>query len=291
MRALRITTAVLSILAMVEVASANSEDSIEELRHAGPWTANFDTNACHLIGQFGTDKAAVSIRITRYAPADAFDLSLLGERFRRFELHLRGGVSFDPSAKITKSDILAGTVGKLPMVIVGRTRLDNWRAANESDIPPVITPAMEAAVKSLDFEIGYRKRVRLLTGSMGKAMATMRSCMDGLVKTWGFDPAVEATLSRPLQPLRSPATWLVSSDYPDGALSQGHSGIVHFRVDVDTSGKVESCHVLSATKPSDFELATCRGITKRARFEPALDAKGQPVRSFHVNTVRWLTAY
>jgi TonB family protein len=273
---------------MVDVASAKSSGAIEELPRTAPWIANFDTTACHLIGQFGTGKAAVNIRLTRYAPMDSFDLSLFGERFRRLDLYVRGGVSFDPAAKIAKSDNLAGNVGKLPMVIMGKTRLDNWRAATETDVPPVIAPATEAAVTSMDFEIGNSKRVRLLTGSMGKAMATMRSCMDGLIKTWGFDPAVEANLSRPLQPLRSPATWLVSSDYPVGALSQGHSGIVHFRADVDPSGKVESCHVLSATKPSDFELATCRGITKRARFAPALDAKGQPVRSFHVNTVRWL---
>lgn len=291
MRAWRITTTVLSVLAMMEVASAKSEESIEELPRTGPWVANFDENACHLIGQFGTEKATVSISLTRYAPSDFFELNLYGERFRSLDAQVRGGVSFDPSAKIEKFGLLAGKAGNLPLVIMGKTRLDGWRMSKEGDVAPVITPAMETAVKSMDFEVGGKTRVRLLTGSMGKTMAMMRTCMTELVKSWGFDPQVEASLSRPLQPVGSPGSWFNSGDYPSDALSQGHNGIVNFRVNVDNTGKVESCHILSATKPSDFELATCTGITRRARFTPALDAKGQPVRSFHVNKVRWLAGY
>lgn len=177
------------------------------------------------------------------------------------------------------------------MIIVGKTRLDGWSDSKGVETAPLITPALEAAITSMDIEATGKKRVRLMTGSMGKTMAMMRTCMKGLIKEWGFDPSVELSLSRPVQPASSPANWLRSDDYPSGALEQGHNGLVNFRVDVDSTGKVESCHILSATKPSDFELATCKGITRRARFVPALDASGQPVRSFHVNTVKWLAGY
>lgn len=272
----------------LDVAFAAAERPIEELPRTAPWVARFDENACHLIGQFGTGKEQVSIRLSRYAADDSFDLTLYGDRFSTTDAFVQGGVTFSPESKIVKGDLIAGTVGKTSMLIVGRTRLDGWRRAKETDEAPVVSPSAESEVSSLDFQIGGRRRVRLLTGSMGKPMVTMRSCMDGLIKHWGFDPVVEATLSRRLTAIGSPGSWLNSSDYPKDALDGGHNGIVQFRVDVDATGKVEKCNVLAATKPSDFELATCKGISKRARFVPALDAKGAAVRSFYVNTVKWI---
>ena len=48
------------------------------------------------------------------------------------------------------------------------------------------------------------------------------------------------------------------------------------------------CRVLYRTNPDEFADLTCALISKRARFAPALDAKGTPVKSFYISNVRWV---
>lgn len=290
MRFLRPVYQALISATLLQPIAAFAAKPIESLPHVGKWVAQFDDNACHLVGQFGTGKEAVTLQMTRYGPGQGFDLKLYGERLRAGDLIKLGGVTFTPDAKIHRKNVVIGHAEKLPMALFGVNRLDNWIKSKEADVGPSISPEAERAVSSIDVEFGSARRFRLLTGSMGKPMSVMRTCMHGLIKHWGFDPDVQEKLQQRPVPTRSPHNWLKSDDYPLGALDRGFSGVVHFRLDVDALGKVERCHILAVTKPSDFELATCNGVTKRARFSPALDAEGRPVRSFYVDTVRWLAA-
>jgi len=289
MRLTNLTGATLFLFALIQPHSALAAKPAEILPHVGKWVANFDENACHLVGQFGTGAEAVTLHMTRFAPTERFDLKFYGERFKSAAASVSAGVAFQPDAKIQKELVMLGTLDKLPMAWFGSYRLDGWRARNESDVEPSISPEFEAAVTSFDVQQGSNRRFRLLTGSMGRPMATMRTCMNGLVKHWGFDPEEQAKLQRAPTPLSRPESWVVSDDYPDRELSQGRSGIVHFRLDVDATGKVVRCNILSSTKSDYFQSATCTGLTKRARFAPALNADGKPVRSFYVNAVRWLS--
>jgi TonB family protein len=289
MRLIKLTGATLSLFALLQPHATFAAKPVEILPHVGKWVANFDDNACHLVGQFGTGPEAVTLQMTRFAPTDSFDLKFYGERFKSAAASVRAGVAFQPDAKIQTQQILLGTLDKLPMAVFGPYRFDGWRGRNETDVGPAISPEFEAGVTSFDVQLGANRRVRLLTGSMGRPMATMRTCMNGLVKHWGFDPEEQANLQREPTPLSRPETWVVSDDYPARELSQGRSGIVQFRLDVDASGKVERCSVLSSTRSDYFQSATCAGLTKRARFAPAINAAGKPVRSFYVNGVRWLS--
>jgi protein TonB len=120
-------------------------------------------------------------------------------------------------------------------------------------------------------------------------MAQLRACQTDLLKSWGYDPAVQTTLTRPARPTSTAASWLKPDDYPAGAISLGQNGIVQFRLDVDADGKILGCHVLARTSPDVFADTTCRAVTRRATLVPALDAGGKPVRSFYVAKVRWVT--
>ena len=58
---------------------------------------------------------------------------------------------------------------------------------------------------------------------------------------------------------------------PDGPPSGSHA-----------AGAISDCHVAQRTDQPEFAAAVCRAILKRGRFDPALDAHGQPVRSYRV---------
>ncbi len=65
------------------------------------------------------------------------------------------------------------------------------------------------------------------------------------------------------------------------------NGYVRFRLDVDETGNVAGCRVLYRTNPDEFADLSCKLISKRAKFAPALDAKGKPVKSYYISQIRW----
>lgn len=256
----------------------------------GNWVANYDDESCQLLGKFGTGKLAIVAIFTRYEPTDSFHLSLQGE-----SLELRGNralVKLAFGTEQTKREELA-TLGKLaakPLMVFGPQRFDGWRQPPGRDVqkPPAVTPAQEAAVSHLTLRLGGNRNYRLELRSMGKPMATMRHCMDGLIEHWGYNPTAIAALSRLPTPINDPGKWVTTNDYPSNALRTGHGGIVQFRLDLDEAGKILKCHILSRTNPDEFADTSCRLLTRRARFEPALDAAGKPTKSFYVNSVRFI---
>lgn len=72
-------------------------------------------------------------------------------------------------------------------------------------------------------------------------------------------------------------------------MTKGKSSLIRFRLMVDATGKPSSCHVQEATLTAAYMELTCRVLMQRARFVPALDAKGQPVVSYYTNAVNWLS--
>jgi len=152
---------------------------------------------------------------------------------------------------------------------------------------PPVTRATEAAVKTITISYAGRQRI-VATGPLDKAFDALRKCTDNLMTTWGLDPAQQAALSRRPAPLSPPTRWFGSSDYPPAMLIRGKQALVNFRLSVSAQGVPTACEVQSSYNEKKFDDTTCASLMRRARFTPALDAKGQPVPSFYLNTVRWI---
>lgn len=259
----------------------------EQLEREGKWVADYDENACHLIAQFGTGDKAVYARFTRYQPGDSFNFDVISKRLRSPEARSDAKVDFGLGAAAQKQNVLRGQVGDRPAVYFRSLRLDGWEWSSEQDTAPAITPEQEKQVADVAVTVPGARPFRLNFGSLDKPMEALRTCMTNLVQSWGYDPAVDTALSRRVAPLESPAKWLRASDYPESALRGGHNGVVQFRVDVDPNGAIAGCHVLARTEPDDFADFTCKLVTRRGKFEPALDAAGRPTRSYFITRVQW----
>lgn len=259
-----------------------------ELRLSAPWEINYDKDSCHLIGQFGTGGDRIVARFTRYAPGDLFDLALVGERLKTApwpKVRYDFGLAERPAEKVA----VAGTLGELPLLQLSAIRVDGWNGdPGDKDAPPV-SPVQEAGVAGVTLGLPGRPPVRLVFGSLGKPMAALRTCTAHLVRSWGYDPDVQSTLSRPLEPATPPREWVTYRDYPRGALTARNDGLVQFRLDVDATGRVSACHVLARTEPDAFGDLTCRLMMRRAGFRPALDAHGEAVPAYFVSRVTWRT--
>ncbi|MGI8942934.1 MAG: energy transducer TonB [Qipengyuania sp.] len=68
------------------------------------------------------------------------------------------------------------------------------------------------------------------------------------------------------------------------ALREGEQGIVRVRLIVDDAGNVADCKLENATTAEALPAAACRHLNG-AKFEPALDDAGNPVRSYYITKI------
>lgn len=80
---------------------------------------------------------------------------------------------------------------------------------------------------------------------------------------------------------------ITGADYPEGALDHRAKGTVSIRLSIEPSGAVGRCRVTFATVPASLANETCRLLKERARYSPAFNAAGKPVRSEDVAMFEW----
>tara|TARA_R110000824_G_scaffold4203_6_gene19961 strand:- start:1336 stop:2292 length:957 start_codon:yes stop_codon:yes gene_type:complete len=103
----------------------------------------------------------------------------------------------------------------------------------------------------------------------------------------GSDPALRSNAFIPATPAGNPGEWISPGDYPVAALREERSGAVEFQLQISETGEVTACNILESSGQADLDKASCRALMRRARFNPAKNASGQPVRSSYTNKVRW----
>ncbi|WP_373486673.1 energy transducer TonB [Blastomonas sp.] len=88
-------------------------------------------------------------------------------------------------------------------------------------------------------------------------------------------------------PRGNPASWANVNDYPARALREERAGTTRFRVTIGTDGRVTDCQITGSSGHGDLDEATCRNVTRRARFKPAVDSEGNAITDTYSNAIRW----
>lgn len=255
-----------------------------------PWNVDYGLKICTLRRAFGTREKPSLLIMNRFGPGDRFQLTVVSDEFKSFEQGQTLTLRFGEQKPRRIASVIPGQGGKktatlfFSNVSLAETIDDD---DDDDDWRPSVTPATEAAVKSITISTHGRDRI-FATGPLDKPLAALRKCTDSLVKTWGLDPEQQARLSKHPEPLSKPGTWLRSDDYPSEMLFSGKQAQVNFRLSVDDQGKPTACEVQSSYNDKKFDEVTCTMLMRRARFSPALDAKGGAVPSYYINTVRWI---
>jgi periplasmic protein TonB len=83
------------------------------------------------------------------------------------------------------------------------------------------------------------------------------------------------------------ASLFTDQDYPAEAIAAREEGVVGFTLDVGPEGRVTACAVTRSSGSSALDGTTCRLMTSRARFTPAVDAAGEPVADHLAGRIVW----
>ena len=94
-------------------------------------------------------------------------------------------------------------------------------------------------------------------------------------------------VARGATPRGNPGSWIRPDDYPSRAMKAGEEGTVRFNLTIGPNGSVASCQVVGSSGSSALDEAPCRIVSRRARFNPAIDSAGTAVEGRYANAVRW----
>ncbi|ALE17954.1 PxORF73 peptide [Altererythrobacter epoxidivorans] len=79
----------------------------------------------------------------------------------------------------------------------------------------------------------------------------------------------------------------IQENYPSRALREETQGTVGVSVTIDGSGRVSGCRVTRSSGSSILDEAACEGMQRYARFNPALDAAGNPTSGSYSTAITY----
>lgn len=280
------------------VASPASSQTIPSLPPASPWNVHYADDSCRLVRSFGEGDSAVSVIMDSFEPSDLLTLTFVGK-----PLKVRNGgateaisVRFGPDAGATDISMFVGLHGSLPALIAQsgvrivpftEAEIEAARAAREAGndyAQARISDEQRNAVEWLRLSGVLNEDFVLETGSLMKPLAALDKCNWDLIRTWGLDPEKHRSLLRKPVPMPGRTATISYMEYPSEMVRGGRQGTVKARLIVDAEGKVVDCRNLIATRDEEFGKLVCRKF-RSMRFHPALDAQGNPMPSYYIQSV------
>ena len=271
------------------------------LKPSSQWRADFADESCFLSREFGEGEAKVLLEIARFKPGTSLSFTLASKTLKLTDApvlyRFLPAEHYSDSANAKRVAFAEGYTGMtfdgwLPAATKEPAPIDAKRG--DSTTPPVSLPSAEALVNraeeivALEIARAVEEPVILMTGSLANGMKLMDQCVDSLVESWGvFRDASGnfpgmATVTNEAQ-----LTRFISEEYPIDALRKELGAVVRLRLSVGPDGKPTGCHLQTPVPLVSFSKDACDGMMRRARFEPPLDASGNPVASYYVTTVTY----
>ncbi|KLE35295.1 energy transducer TonB [Aurantiacibacter luteus] len=284
----------------VQPASAQVEIPADAVRLSPsmPWNVDFAEQSCAARRIFGDGTHEAFLELRQFSPGNSYQMLVSsGDVPRRSDP--RFAWLPDTSIGDPPGTIMGSTsegFGEGYVVTTGLLTFDQQAAvtaAAEAEAPyPIAEEVVDnrhAEIQGLLVERGFRNPMYLETGSLGRVMQAMETCMNSLLESWGIDPAVNRTITVPVKPLdMARLAREVAQVYPQRQLQRGAQGLVNIRMLVDAQGQASNCVAQAQMNDPVFNRLACERVLRFARFEPALDAAGQPVDSFWTTAVVYM---
>jgi TonB family protein len=123
---------------------------------------------------------------------------------------------------------------------------------------------------------------------IAKLLEALDTCNADLRRHWNVAEDGTSKVKTPAQPLAPLASYVSDRDYPAQAIEENRSGTSKVTLMIDETGALEDCLIDETSGIATLDAMTCAIFVKRAKFRPATDDQGKPIRSIVSTRIRWL---
>lgn len=283
---------VASLAGLAAPAWADDKNAHVVLEPSTYWSVDFGEEKCRLARAFGEGEDTHLLFIEQGGPGSGFGFVVIGDAFERFRRPDRISVQFgefDPIKEIIP--LLGSTEDFGSSLIYSKMKFydppEVEGDAGEVKDPEALPRLDVEAANAINFiTLRYGERAVVFeTGNLGEAIAVLNECSLNFVDEWGLDRAAHESMTRsPIWMNEESVAKKIAANYPSRALRRGESAVIRMRVIVETDGSVSECVLQKATIAKSLDSPACREM-QQAKFEPALDKEGRPMRSFYMTNI------
>jgi TonB family protein len=235
----------------------------EPLHATGEWDLDYGETECTASRPYGNPADPVTLAIRQSPNGENYEI-LVARKYRVSEpaTEEQGSVDFG-IGNIKAWALFYQTVGKT--LDVHQLRI----SATEM--------AQARSAKSMALHISGSSDFIFELALMPQLLDGLQACTADLKQYWNMDAEKSGEIAKgPRGDVRGVFS---ADDYPAEAMSRGQEGKGSYLLLVDEKGKVAGCQVLAPTGVPILDAMACVVIEKRAKFVPARDKNGKPVRS------------
>lgn len=266
--------------------SAIAQDDVVTLQPAGAWVLNYDEDSCALRREFRSDAHSAMLEMRQFEPSGGLRFTILSKDLPLLPVSPRYWVGFPQNSHFAGQFLSIDTMEHGRGIVFHSEnglgdRSEGGNAGGGAD-------GNQGLSRMLGFERVFESPLTLETGTLEAPAAALQSCSEELLEHWGLDVEEHANLSRKARSNRA-SHWIekdVAGVWPSPrALRDQEQSFLNVRLIVNAEGRVDECHIQSGIGSETMRAWTCERLREMGRFDPALDATGEPIRSYWTTVV------
>ena len=254
----------LASTSLAVIASALGTPAIAApLQPVEKWELDYGDTQCTAARSYGDASAPTILGLVPSLSGNSYELMVsiprAGPAFAR---EAQGSIDFGASE--IKSGVLyfgsKGVKQSIYRIRISAAEMDQARAA-----------------QALTFRADDGANYSFALSNMPKLLDGLRDCTQNLQQYWNMDGKNAPRRAESL--LGDVRSLLTAKDYPTEALKLVRQGSAQYQLLVDEKGSVAGCDILASSGVPALDSTGCEVFKEKARFSPATDNQGKPVRS------------
>jgi TonB family protein len=241
----------------------------------GKWVVDYNDTMCTAARTYGSQEAPVTLAF-RPSPNGTVVRLMVVRRGRVGEAY-HFAVRTSVSGEKKMSGLRFPSANKKSEIIwinFARPDLEGLRTAGEIAI---------TSKKGID--------ERFALPSIGAVLDELDRCNANLREHWNVGETATAKVTQVANPVRELPKLFSPDDYPAQAIDESASGTVRMMMMIDETGTLKDCMVEETSGIATLDAMGCGLLLKRAKFKPALDVAGKPIRSVLTTGITWRISY